>query len=115
MSKRRIRKNVWGNWRGYEGTRFVCEFGLDEWEAKDWLDRKETRRETRRERFGFKIINRTKLEADVKGFDNCEQARSELLRHEAFKNATSAIVTRDSGGQDHPENAGKYFLHLIVK
>jgi hypothetical protein len=27
MAKRTVRQNVWGNWRGYEGGRFVREFG----------------------------------------------------------------------------------------
>lgn len=29
--------------------------------------------------------------------------------------ATSAVILRDSQGKDHPDNAGKFFLHQIVK
>lgn len=35
--KRRIRQNIWGNWKGYEGTRRVEDFGTDEQEARLWL------------------------------------------------------------------------------
>lgn len=35
---RRIRQNIWGNWRGYEGRKVVKDFGTDEIEAKAWLD-----------------------------------------------------------------------------
>lgn len=27
--KRRVRQNIWGNWRGYEGNRYVREFASD--------------------------------------------------------------------------------------
>lgn len=38
--KRRIRKNIFGNWVGYEGNRKVQEFVHDaEREAREWLDR----------------------------------------------------------------------------
>jgi hypothetical protein len=36
--KRRIRQSIWGNWNGYEGTKKVLDFGLDELEAKRWLE-----------------------------------------------------------------------------
>lgn len=36
--KRRIKRNIWGNWYGYEGTRRVIEFGEDERDAKEWLE-----------------------------------------------------------------------------
>ena len=35
--KRRIHKNVWGNTKGYEGTRLVHDFGLDEQAAQAWV------------------------------------------------------------------------------
>lgn len=35
--KRRVRQNRWGNWNGYAGTRRVESFGLDLWEAREWL------------------------------------------------------------------------------
>lgn len=38
--KRRIRQNIWGNWKGYLGTKRVEDFGTDERAAKDWLDNK---------------------------------------------------------------------------
>jgi hypothetical protein len=37
MAKKRIHKNTWDNWNGYEGSKRVKEFGLDEQAAKDWL------------------------------------------------------------------------------
>lgn len=39
---RRIKANVWGNWNGYEGTRKVISFGLDERDAQEWLETGET-------------------------------------------------------------------------
>ena len=36
-AKRRIHQNIWGNWYGYLGTRRVEDFGLDEWNAFEWL------------------------------------------------------------------------------
>jgi len=35
--KKRIRFNIYGNWNGYEGSRKVIEFGLDDIEALAWL------------------------------------------------------------------------------
>lgn len=35
--KRRIRENIWGNWKGYEGTRQVKDFGTDRRDAELWL------------------------------------------------------------------------------
>jgi hypothetical protein len=40
--KRRIRQNIWGNWKGYEGSRKVHDFGTDEVEAKRWMSTGET-------------------------------------------------------------------------
>lgn len=37
MSARRIKRNVWDNWNGYEGTHKVVEFGLDYHRAHAWL------------------------------------------------------------------------------
>jgi hypothetical protein len=37
MKKRRIKQNIWGNWKGYVGTRRTMDFGTDEQEAKEWL------------------------------------------------------------------------------
>lgn len=37
--KRRIKQNVWGNWKGYLGTRQALDFGTDEVSAplaRDW-------------------------------------------------------------------------------
>lgn len=34
---KRIHKNVWDNWNGYEGSKRVKEFGCDEQAAKEWL------------------------------------------------------------------------------
>lgn len=36
--KRRIKKNVWGNTNGYEGSRKVYDFGTDEQAAQIWVD-----------------------------------------------------------------------------
>jgi len=35
--KRRIRQNVWGNWKTYLGARCVHDFGTDETSAREWL------------------------------------------------------------------------------
>jgi hypothetical protein len=35
--KRRIRQNVYGNWKGYEGRKRAEDFGTDESEANRWL------------------------------------------------------------------------------
>ncbi len=39
--KRRIKQNIWGNWKGYEGTRRAAdcrtEFGTDSVAAYIWL------------------------------------------------------------------------------
>lgn len=35
--KRRIAKNIWGNWVGYEGRARTQEFGEKEIEAEYWL------------------------------------------------------------------------------
>lgn len=34
---RRIRRNRWDNWRGYEGRDCVMDFGTDPFEAREWL------------------------------------------------------------------------------
>jgi len=36
MKRRRIKQNIWGNWKGYEGNRKVMDFGTDEIEAEAW-------------------------------------------------------------------------------
>jgi hypothetical protein len=36
--KRRIKLNAWGNWKAYEGTRGVYDFGTNEQGAKDWAN-----------------------------------------------------------------------------
>lgn len=36
--KRRIKQNVWGNWKGYLGTRQALDFGTDEVSARHWLE-----------------------------------------------------------------------------
>lgn len=38
MTKRTVKQNVWGNWKGYEGRRIVEDFGTDEMAAKEWAD-----------------------------------------------------------------------------
>jgi len=35
--KKRIKQNIWGNWKGYEGRRKVQDFGTDEQAARDWI------------------------------------------------------------------------------
>lgn len=35
--KRKIKQNIWGNWRGYLGTKCVEEFGTDEISAGHWM------------------------------------------------------------------------------
>lgn len=42
--KRRIHRNKWGNWRGYEGRQCVIEFGGDDVAAGHWLLTGETER-----------------------------------------------------------------------
>jgi len=32
-----------------------------------------------------------------------------------FPGSKVVVIVRDSEGEDHPENAGKYFLHKILK
>ena len=36
-AKRKIKQNIWGNWRGYLGTKSVEEFGEDDIAAGHWL------------------------------------------------------------------------------
>lgn len=36
-------------------------------------------------------------------------------QEEADAGAKFAVVLRDSQGEDHPDNAGKFFLHRIIK
>lgn len=38
MKTRRVKRNQWGNWNGYEGTRRVVEFGPDDVRAGYWLE-----------------------------------------------------------------------------
>lgn len=40
LKKRRIKRNIWGNWNGYEGNRRSEDFGLDEWKALEWCLRR---------------------------------------------------------------------------
>lgn len=54
--KRRIRQNVWGNWKGYEGNRKVACFGIDEQEAKAWLAGGELERGFDLQARGFKTV-----------------------------------------------------------
>lgn len=35
--KYRVKRNQWGNWNGYEGSKRVEEFGTDGNAAADWL------------------------------------------------------------------------------
>ena len=35
--KARIYRNIWGNWNGYIGRNRVREFGMSEYDAKEWL------------------------------------------------------------------------------
>jgi len=35
--KKKLKKNVWGNWNGYLGRKKVMEFGTNEVKATDWL------------------------------------------------------------------------------
>lgn len=35
--KRRVRQNLWGNWKGYEGRKQVTDFGIDATDAFVWL------------------------------------------------------------------------------
>jgi hypothetical protein len=41
-AKRKIRQNIWGNWRGYISGRIVQEFGTDEIAAGHWMVTGET-------------------------------------------------------------------------
>ena len=34
--KRRIKENAWGNWKGYEGRKYVYDFGTNEEAANEW-------------------------------------------------------------------------------
>ena len=36
--KRRIKRDVWDNWYGYEGAKRVIDFGTDERAANEWLE-----------------------------------------------------------------------------
>ena len=42
--KRHIEQNIWGNWKGYLGTKCVIEFGTDNIAAGHWLLTGETER-----------------------------------------------------------------------
>jgi len=46
--------------------------------------------------------------------DNQEQAAADAHKH-VSDGATFACIERDSGGTDHPDNAGKWFLHRYIK
>lgn len=35
--KRRIKQNVWDNWKAYLGVKNVHDFGTDETSAREWL------------------------------------------------------------------------------
>jgi hypothetical protein len=51
---------------------------------------------------------------DGKPHDNEAHAQTDAL--EAVRDgAIFASILRDSGGTDHPDNAGKFFLHRCVK
>lgn len=41
--------------------------------------------------------------------------QAEAFAHEHLAKAKVVTILRDSGGEDHPDNAGKFFLHRIVK
>lgn len=36
--KRRVKKNVWGNWKGYFGRTYVADLGVDDVVAGYWLE-----------------------------------------------------------------------------
>ena len=36
--KRRVKQNIWGNWKGYEGTRLTQDFGTDVVTAGYWVE-----------------------------------------------------------------------------
>ena len=42
-------------------------------------------------------------------------ARTEARKEAAVKGTSVVTITRDSEGADHPANAGKFFLHEIIK
>lgn len=39
--KRRIHRNVWGNWKAYLGRRCIHDFGTNTQDANEWLERGE--------------------------------------------------------------------------
>jgi hypothetical protein len=44
------------------------------------------------------------------------QERAESFGAQVIRDgATFVAILRDSGGQDHPDNAGKFFLHRYLK
>lgn len=44
-----------------------------------------------------------------------EPARDAVIDDTLFKRSKTVTILRDSEGIDHPANAGKFFLHRIVK
>ena len=47
-------------------------------------------------------------------FEHESQAEA-YARQQVREGAKYAAILRDSGGTDHPDNAGKFFLHRYVK
>lgn len=69
---------------------------------------------TRRVRFKVKWWKRNRFVKESEPFDNIELAIA-FARSANTDGASGITILRDSGGTDHPSNAGKFFLHLIIK
>lgn len=67
------------------------------------------------ERFGFRIVCRGKVTAEEFGFASQDGCAGAARSHPEFNKATTVSILRDSGGTDHPDNRGKYFLHRFLK
>lgn len=66
-------------------------------------------------RYGFRMSRRGKVLCEEFGFAIPTGCTWAARANPHFTKATCVTILRDSGGTDHPDNAGKYFLHQILK
>lgn len=68
-----------------------------------------------KERFKFKMIRRGKVVAQSHEYDDAGSCIAAARINPLFVSSKTVMILRDSGGTDHPSNAGKFFLHWIIK
>lgn len=68
-----------------------------------------------KEQFIYKMFFKRKLIAQSHAYDTAGECLAATRLDPLFAKASAVVILRDSGGTDHPDNAGKFFLHWVLK